>query len=286
MNWIILSLLSAVGQTATDMSTTKAVRSIDEYATSWAIYFYSFLWVAPICLSIGLPHIDPHFWYVLPAVGALDTIGVLLYVKALKHSDLSLTLPIQMFTPLFLLIASPLILGEATTVFGVVGVVLIIGGSYVLNTRSVSKSLFAPLTSILTEKGSRYMFMGSIVWSLTSSLHKLGVGYSSPMTYAMFHRLTVCLLLGTVLYFTRRKSFAPVFTHQRSFLVVSALSSLTLCTQLAALAVGNVVYVMSIKRTSAVLGVLVGAIIYKEFGMRRRLVGATIMVAGVFCTTF
>ena len=42
-----------------------------------------------------------------------------------------------------------------------------------------------------------------------------------------------------------------------------------------------VTYVIAIKRTSVIMSVLWGAIIFKEKGIKERLVGAVIMVLGV-----
>ena len=55
--------------------------------------------------------------------------------------------------------------------------------------------------------------------------------------------------------------------------------------QLAALQFTLVAYVISIKRTSAILCVIFGALIFKEKGIKERLTGSVIMVLGVLLIT-
>jgi uncharacterized membrane protein len=55
--------------------------------------------------------------------------------------------------------------------------------------------------------------------------------------------------------------------------------------QMAAIQLTLVAYVISIKRTSAILSVVMGFIIFKEKGFRERLTGAVIMILGVLLIT-
>jgi uncharacterized membrane protein len=49
-----------------------------------------------------------------------------------------------------------------------------------------------------------------------------------------------------------------------------------------ALTMALVPYVIAVKRLSAVFGVLIGALLFKESGLAERLFGTALMVAGVF----
>ena len=59
-----------------------------------------------------VPDIGKDFWWALLADATLSTIGGILYIRALRFGDISLTIPLMGFSPLFLAIASPLILNE------------------------------------------------------------------------------------------------------------------------------------------------------------------------------
>ncbi len=54
---------------------------------------------------------------------------------------------------------------------------------------------------------------------------------------------------------------------------------------MSAISIGLVPYVIAIKRTSIVLSVIWGGLFFGERGIRQRLLGAVVMLAGVVCIT-
>jgi len=62
---------------------------------------------------------------------------------------------------------------------------------------------------------------------------------------------------------------------------IGLFSALSLIFQMAAINLTLVAYVISIKRTSAIMSVLFGYLIFKERGIKERLIGVTIMIIGV-----
>ncbi len=65
-------------------------------------------------------------------------------MKAIQVSDLSLAVPMVALTPFFLLLTSPLLVGEFPAPLGVVGIVLIVAGSYLMKVRERARGLLAP----------------------------------------------------------------------------------------------------------------------------------------------
>ena len=64
-------------------------------------------------------------------------------------------------------------------------------------------------------------------------------------------------------------------------LLVGFFMALVMIFHMTAISLTLVTYVIAIKRTSVIMSVLWGAIIFKEKGIKERLVGAVIMVLGV-----
>ncbi|NJL34456.1 MAG: hypothetical protein HC893_12080 [Chloroflexaceae bacterium] len=59
------------------------------------------------------------------------------------------------------------------------------------------------------------------------------------------------------------------------------LNAISLAAQMTALTLTLVAYVISVKRTSTVMSVLWGGLLFKEQHLRERLLGALVMLAGV-----
>jgi len=106
---------------------------------------------------VSIPLLGSQYWIALLVDGTLNVIATILQLKAIKISDLSLTIPLLAFTPLFLLFISPLILGQYPTPLGIIGVILIVIGSYVLNIQRRNAGYLAPFKAMLKHRCPRFM---------------------------------------------------------------------------------------------------------------------------------
>ena len=108
--WIFLGLGCAFFESLSDLLSKTMVRTVDIWVTSVAIRIWCFVCFvgAWAVLDGTLPH-DPYFWLYVGITGPLNIAAQLLYVRALRDSDLSLCLPILKFSPVWVLITAPLI---------------------------------------------------------------------------------------------------------------------------------------------------------------------------------
>jgi len=185
MNWIALSLLTAFCEASKDIFSKKGLRDANVYIIAWAYRLYALPFLIPLLWFIDIPKIQQGFWLALILGGGLNVLTTILYTKSISYSDLSVSVPMVAFTPLFLLLTSPIILGEFPKFMGLVGVLLIVIGSYFLNIKEIKNGFWAPLKSLLKEKGSRYMLMVAFIWSITSNLDKMGIQGSSSIFWAI-----------------------------------------------------------------------------------------------------
>jgi len=281
MSWLILSVLTAVSEAAKDIFSKKSLRSSNAYLVAWAYRLYSLPFLLPLLFIIEIPVLTANFWLAMVVGGGLNVITTILYMKALSHSDISLTVPMVAFTPLFLLVTSPVIVGEFPTFAGFVGVILIVLGSYFLNIKEIKKGFWAPFRSLVYEKGPRYMLLVAFIWSITSNFDKMGVKASSPLFWAVSVNVFIALAMTPIVLLRVRRNAPEMVTRWRKYLPIGLLGAATLIFQMLAINITLVAYVISIKRTSAVLVVLAGYWFFKEKGTASRLVGSLIMLAGV-----
>jgi len=185
MFWVILALSSALLQSARDLFTKKILQALDEYLFVFADALFSTLCLLPIILFLGIPEIDCLFWFALLSNGGLLVIARVLYIKAIQRSALSLIAPLSAFTPLFLLVTSPLMLGEVPSNFGFIGVVVVVVGMYMLSIKDVSQGIFAPFKALMKEKGAVFALIVAFLYSIGSNLVKIGVQHSNPFFFSL-----------------------------------------------------------------------------------------------------
>lgn len=281
----VYALLSALFESLKDVSSKMGLKDMDEYVVTWAFGFFALPFLVLPFIFISIPSLGSQYWIALLVDGALNVLATILQLRAIKKSDLSLTIPLLAFTPLFLLIMSPLILGQFPTLLGVIGVILIVIGSYVLNIQKRNAGYLAPFKAILQHRGPRLMLYAAFLLSITSSIDKIGVLNSSPLFWAVsVHSFTTITLAPVII---RELNHHLKLTNPdiKLLFAVGFFSALAIVTQYIAITTLLVPYVIAIKRTSTIMSVLFGYLIFKEKGIKGRLLGAAIMVMGVILIT-
>lgn len=281
----IYALLSALFESLKDVSSKMGLKDMDEYLVTWAFGFFALPFLVFPFIFISIPSLGSQYWIALLIDGALNVIATILQLKAIKKSDLSLTIPLLAFTPLFLLIMSPLILGQFPTLLGVIGVILIVMGSYVLNIKKREAGYLAPFKAMLEQRGPRLMLYAAFLLSITSSIDKIGVLNSSPLFWAVSVHSFTSITLAPVIIRELNHHLKLTNPDLRLLFAVGFFSALAIVTQYIAITTLLVPYVIAIKRTSTIMSVLFGYLIFKEKGIKGRLLGAVIMVIGVILIT-
>jgi uncharacterized membrane protein len=282
MTWLIFAGLTALFDSLKDLQSKRTVPFVDIYLVSWSLFA---LMLPVLAGSWAMHHIPPlgaQFILALMIGGTLNAIAVLLYVEALNSSDLSISVPLLTLTPLFLLVTSPWLIGEYPSFVDLAGVLLILLGSYILNLKENQHGYLAPFRAILEQRGPRLMLAVAFIWSITSNFDKIGVLNSTPDFWVISLFSFIAVLLLPVIALKSSQPLRQIQVHYRSLLWIGGLNSLAVLLQMQAIQMSQVTRVIAIKRMSTLLGVFWGCLFLKETGLRERLMGAILMVLGVF----
>ena len=284
----IYAILSALFEALRNVSGKMGLKDMDEYLVTWAFGFFALPFLVFPYIFISIPSLGNQYWIALISDGILNVIATILQLKAMKHSDLSLVIPLTSFTPLFLLIMAPLILGQYPTFLGIIGVILIVIGSYILNikrriltTQRKNSDYLDPFKAMVKEKGPKLMLIAAFLLSITSSIDKIGISNSSPLFWAVSVHVFTSVTLAPVLIHEFHNHTKLTGMDIKLLFAVGIFSALSLVTQYIAITALLVPYVIAIKRTSAIISVLFGYLIFKEKGIKGRLAGSVVMVIGV-----
>lgn len=281
MSWFIFAVLTAFFESLKDVFSKKSLGEVDEYVASWSLRAFALPFLLPILFFREIPQLGDQFWLALAVSGTLNIAATIFYMKALKFSDLSLAVPMVTFTPLFLLVTSPLIVHEFPPALGLLGVLLIVAGSYFLNIAERRKGNFAPLKALIKEKGPKLMLAVAFIWSITANFDKVGVQNSSPIFWVVAVNLFLTITMFPIMVLRSTRSLQTVAKNLQALVPIGLVSALGLTFQMTAINLTLVAYVISIKRTSSISSVLFGHFLFKEKNVRQRLTGVTIMVLGV-----
>lgn len=278
--WVLFALLNPVSEGFRSVLIKKASRQVDPMIIAWANHSLPSLLFFP-----GLFFIDLHFnnEFIISFLGTsvINIFATILYMRAISQGDISKVMPMMSFTPLFLLITSPILVGEFPHPLGMFGILFIVSGSYLLNSSMRTQGIFAPFKALLKEKGPRYMFFVGLMWSISANLDKIAIQSSSIwqhmilMNIFIFTSLTIILLLKGKLH---KQSVLPA---KKQLISVSLFTCTTFILHMTALSMTLVAYVVALKRLSGVISVFLGYFALNEPNIRERLLGSIVMFIGV-----
>lgn len=279
--WLPIAIAGSLCEALKDVYSKKSLVHVDEYILLWFSRVVSVFFLLPFLFVFPVKQVDPQVLRALIISGVINVIAVIFYFRAIKSSDLSLVLPMLAFTPLFLLITSPIIVGEFPKLLGLIGVILIVVGSYTLNIKKRHKGYLTPFTSLVKEPGTRYMLFVALLWSISSNFDKIGIVRSSALFWTIAVNGFIAIVLSPMVVFRIKPIFHLIRLHKRILILSGLFLSLSVLLISTSMSMTLVSYAISVKRTSILWGALLGYVIFKEKNLRERIVGAAIMIIGV-----
>lgn len=285
MTWLFLSLITALCVAVRDTSVKLFCRKLEPPD----IAAMELLWSLPLlvtgCLLVEIPALDQTFWWTFFLSLPLNGLAYILYLYSLKLSPLSLTVPFLSFTPLFMLLTGSLVLGETMTTWGITGICLIVGGSYLLNFSTIDKGLFHPFTSLAQEKGSLLMLLVAFIFSFAAVVGKKSMLHSSPLFFTFFFFLVFNLTLLSGLFLSKKMRWNSTWKNRKKGLLLGSLLTTHVVCHGLAIMLTAAVYMIAVKRSSILFSILLSWLILKENNIGSRGLGTLLMFCGTLVIT-
>jgi drug/metabolite transporter (DMT)-like permease len=283
MAWFLLSLTAALGLATTDALTKRFLSDLPPYRMGVVRILSTAPWMVLALFFLPSAVPDRTFWLAIAAALPLELAAFFLYMRALKLSPLSLSLPFLAFTPVFMILTGRVILGESIRPGGVLGILLIVLGAYVLNLSKMKSGLLGPIRAVIREPGSWIMLLVSFIYSLTAPIGKVAVLHSNPWFFAAVYNLVLSAIIVSLWPVAAGGAGArSIFARPVPMLLIGLTAAVENLAHMMAIAQVEAAYMIAVKRLSLLFGVLYGAWWFGDHNIRERLVGAVIMVAGVF----
>jgi uncharacterized membrane protein len=300
MFWALLSGIGACTNATYFILNKKFLERLNPNQLAASGFLCTAVFLLIISLINGIPAIGPDLVFAATVSTLLNIIGTMLTFRALVSSEISLSIPMLSFTPIFLVGTSALVLGEYPSVVGVVGILIIVAGSYILNTSAEHERITDPFRAMVSHPGVMGMLVVAFLYAISINFDKIVILNSDPYFGAGF----TILLMGisfAVIAALEQKGFLPLILCHPQPVVAGAPAGKTpvswrylagagvltgILITLEAVTIYNayliqiVSYVIAIKRMSIILIVLYGTIIFREKDVVRRLAGAGLMVTG------
>lgn len=234
---------------------------------SSVVNFYTYLGLCILCVWF-LKDISTGVMLLVLIMGLLGTIGNYFIIKALSIGELSTLAPINSYKPIVALVIGIIFLKEIPSILAVFAISLIIAGTYfVLDTKSNKINKLAILYRVIALicSGTEAVFIKKIIlicgtlnsfilWALSGLLFSsifVIISKHKPVIKDFKYQLFLVLAVGIMQYSTN-------FVFARM----------------------NVSYALALFQLSTLLSVILGANIFHEKNLKRKLIGSLVMIAG------
>jgi len=286
MNWFGLTLLSAFFLATADTLTKRYLAHYRPGELVLVRFGVSGALLLPWLLLQPWPELSTVFWGWIVVLMPLEILAMWLYMQAIRQSPLSLTLPYLAFTPVFNVLTGFVFLGESVTGVGFAGIVLVVCGAWLLNLEAARNSsgldALAPFRAIVRERGSRLMLITAAIYSLTSVISKGALLHATPEFFGPFYFVALGIVSAVAFASRDVSSWRALGRHPWAHLAVGVFMAGMVVTHFYAIEHIEVAYMIAVKRTSLLFGMLYGAWLFGEKGLTKNLAAGLLMVLGVF----
>ncbi len=248
------------------------------------VNFISYLILSIACLFVAFnvhwKLLPEAFWLYSILGGIVGALGNGFLVKALHKGELSVLGPINAFKIVIGIIAGAFLLSEIPNMWGLLGVGLIIYGSYFVLDTTTERFSFA----LLKKSEIQFRIWAMVLTAIEAVFVKKVILASSPIIafvswcwFGAFFSLLVLLVYRVKLH----NEIKRIRTTQiwQYLLLISCIGTMQLTTNYTFnhMKVG---YALSLFQLSIIISVLLGYKFFKEQDIRKKIIGSAIMILG------
>ncbi len=309
MTWPLLAVGAALFYGLQGAWTKRLTSRVPAVVAAWAIFAFAFPLLAAYLAVRGMPEVHSVFWPALLTTCSIGLLSFYLYASAIQRGELGLTVPLLALTPILLVPVEWMLLGDVPGLRGLGGILLVVSGVYLLNLRDVRGGLLAPLATPFRDPGARRMLAVAALWSVGGVVDKIAVTASSTAFYGTMQTAVLGVGFLPLIAWMRGRGTStgrgdsgresappdpddsgrelatgpaiPFRRHGPGLAVQGVLYAAMFIVQMEALRLTLAAHVITIKRSGAIVTVLLGAFAFGERDLWPRLVGTAVTVVGV-----
>jgi drug/metabolite transporter (DMT)-like permease len=286
LHWLGFTLICAFALASADALTKRSLTGRDVRELTLVRFTVPGVLLLPWLFTQPLPALPLAFWLWMVVLLPAEIVAMLLYQRAIRDHPLALTLPYLAFTPVLVALIGWLVLGETVSPTGLAGILLIVFGGWLLNIHRNTANGFwrqavAPLAAIWENHGSRQMLGVATIYAFTAVGGKRAMAHATPETFGALYFALLGLLTLILFGATRPLRLRVAREKPLAVIGVGVLMAVMVVTHFMAISKVEAAYMIAVKRTSLLFGILYGAVLFREAHVGRNLAAGALMVAGV-----
>jgi uncharacterized membrane protein len=285
MNWFFIALISAVLSAASAISQKKVLFSLSALEFSFYVSLFNIIFAIPFFYTFNVGSISPESIAILFFKSILGGLAFYCVMLALKNLDISGALPLLVLTPGFVALFAFLFHLETLTIIQLSGMFLLLIGTYILEMKP-NQTLLEPFTIFTKSPNYHYVGFALILFTASSILDKVLLGRYKmpPNAFMAFQQVFYGIVIASVFVFSTVKKRNPLSSFDKRIwlwvILIAVLTAGYRYTQIRAIRIAPVSLVISVKRISVFIAVVIGGRMFNEKNLLKKAIATAIMVAG------
>ena len=285
MTWLIYATTAAVLVAAAALLEKKSL--LREHAMQFSAI------LAIVNLAIGLPflvladysNLNIKIIMLMFFASILGSLAFLFMAKSVRHIDISISAPLLALSPAVTALIGFILLGEILTIFQIMGMGLIVIGSYVI-TFEKKDTFLKGIMNFIKYKYYRFIMFSVILYAFASITDKyfLTTYNLEPVTYVAIMQVFIAFHLFVMISIFHRgyKDIQEGFKRAKwLILFISVFTVGYRFAQAEAFKQAQTGLVIAIKRMSALIVVAFSGKLFHEEHLIKKIIASLIMIIGV-----
>ena len=285
MSWFLLAFISALFSAAAAISQKKILFKIGALEFSLLLSILNIIFLLPLFFFLNYENI---FWVkllVLYIKTILEAFAFLNVMLAIKNFEISKALPLLALTPGLVAVSAFIFIGDSLTLNEVFGILLLILGTYILETRT-RRELLDPFKIFISSKKHHYVLTALLLFTVTALidrllLHKYDM---EPESFLVFQNLFIAINFIFIFLFSKKTFNSAINFIKRDVLtllvLISVFTIIYRYAQIEAVKIAPVALVLAVKRISIFFAAVIGGRIFKEHNLWVRAAATAIIILG------
>jgi len=285
MNWFLLASLSAVFSAVSTLFEKRSLFVMRALDFSFLVSIFGFLFSIPFFFQIDFGNLNTTSLAILFIKSILGALAFLSVMMSLKNLEISRALPLLALSPGVVALFAFLLLGEALSLKEILGILLLLVGTYILETKPV-QTFFEPFHVFFKSKDYRYIILALLLFTATSIMDKLLLKQYKlpPIDFMAFQQFFFAIIFSVIFLFVVKRDGSEIKSIDKKLLLfVIAVALLTVgyrYTQIHAVKLAPVSLVLAVKRTSVFFAAIIGGKLFNEGNLVKKAIAAAIIVGG------
>lgn len=285
MTWFFVALLSSFLSAFAAITQKKVLFELKPLEFSFILSIVNLLFSIPFFFFINYYTITFQNLSVLFIKSLIGALAFLCVMNALKNLQISNALPLLALTPGFVAVFAFFFLGEKLKYYEIIGLISLIVGTYILESKSL-KEVLIPFSVFIKSKYHQFILAALLLFTASSIMDKLLLIKMNltPVSLTAFQHIYFALIFGVIFFFRKTDlTKQNIATIKNNFGWIALISLLTIgyrFSQVWAVSLASVALVLAIKRTSVLWATIIGGKIFKDTNLLKKVIAVIFILIG------